>query len=141
MATGEDEAQALVRELVGLGILRAAAAQGLERLQRRPLDGERLFAADAVDRLVASDLGDPGTRVRRNAVVRPALEGDDERLLDRLLREVEVSDGADERRDRPPRLTPEQAVDDRGRAGGALDRRGGRGRAYDAAFSRSRGWT
>ena len=35
-----------------------------------------------------------------------------ERVLDRVLGEVEVAEGADQRRDRPPRLTPEQAVDD-----------------------------
>ena len=42
----------------------------------------------------------------------PALERDDERLLDRLLGEVEVAEDADQGGDRPPRLVPEQAVDD-----------------------------
>ena len=44
-------------------------------------------------------------------MVRPALERDDERLLDRLLGQIEVAEDADQRRDRPPRLAPEQAVD------------------------------
>jgi hypothetical protein len=42
----------------------------------------------------------------------PALEGDDERLLDRLLGEIEVAEDPDKRGDRPPRLAPEQAVDE-----------------------------
>jgi hypothetical protein len=42
----------------------------------------------------------------------PALECGHERLLDSLLREVEVAEDADQTRDRPSRLVPEQAVDD-----------------------------
>ena len=48
----------------------------------------------------------------RYAVDRPALERDDERLLHRLLGGVEVAEDADQGRDRPSRLVPEQAVDD-----------------------------
>ena len=40
------------------------------------------------------------------------LERRDERLLDRLLGEVEVAEDADERRDGPPLFLAEQAVDD-----------------------------
>ena len=47
-----------------------------------------------------------------SAVARPALERDHERVLDRLLGEVEVAEDADQGRDRPSRLAPEQAVDD-----------------------------
>jgi hypothetical protein len=36
----------------------------------------------------------------------------DERLLDRVLREVEVAQDPDQGRDRPPLLRAEQAVDD-----------------------------
>jgi len=65
----------------------------------------------AVDRLAAGRERDPGRRVGRHAVARPALEGDDERVLDRLLRAVEVPERARERGDRLPRLAPEQAVE------------------------------
>ena len=47
-----------------------------------------------------------------HAPLRPDLESRDERVLDRLLGEVEVAEDADERRDRPPLLLAEQAVDD-----------------------------
>ncbi len=46
------------------------------------------------------------------AVSRPPLERDDEGLLHRLLGEVEVAEDADQARDRPPRLVPEQAIDE-----------------------------
>jgi hypothetical protein len=45
-------------------------------------------------------------------VSRPALQGHGEGVLDRLLGQVEVAQHPDERRDRPPRLLTEQAVDD-----------------------------
>jgi hypothetical protein len=44
-------------------------------------------------------------------VRRPALERDDERILDGLLGAVEVAEDAGEDRDRLPRLAPEQAVE------------------------------
>ena len=40
------------------------------------------------------------------------LERDDEGLLDRLLGGVDVAEDADQARDRPSRLVPEQAVDE-----------------------------
>ena len=48
----------------------------------------------------------------RDAVARPALERDDEGLLHGLLGGVEVTEDADQARDRPSRLVPEQAVDE-----------------------------
>jgi hypothetical protein len=47
-------------------------------------------------------------------VNRPPLERDGERLLNRLLGQVDVADGAGDGRDRPTGLQPEQAVDDVG---------------------------
>ena len=87
-------------------------AQTLERLELGALGLQRALAAQAVDRLVARDPRDPGAGVVRDAVARPALERDDERLLHRLLGGVEVAEDADQGRDRPSRLVPEQAVDD-----------------------------
>src|SRR4029079_6662798 len=55
---------------------------------------------------------DPGARVVRDPSLGPTLQGDRERLLDRLLGEVAVAENADSARDRLPRLPPEQAVDD-----------------------------
>jgi len=45
-------------------------------------------------------------------VARPSIERDREGFLDRVFREVEAPDRADQGRDRPPRLTPEQTIDD-----------------------------
>ena len=89
--------------------------------------GAEPLAAQTVDRLVAGDPRDPRPGVVRNALPRPALERDDEGFLNRLLGEVEVAEDADQRRDRPPRLAPEQAVDDARSIGGC------RSAAYDAA--------
>ena len=88
------------------------SAETLERLELGALGLQRALAAQAVDRLVAGDPRDPRARVVRDAVAGPALERDDERLLDRLLGRVEVAEDADQGSDRPSRLVPEQAVDD-----------------------------
>jgi hypothetical protein len=85
--------------------------QRLELLQDRPLLPQGLFPAQPVDRLVPGDAGDPRARIRRYAVARPALQGDDERLLDGLLGRVEVTQDANEGGDRPSRLVLEQTVD------------------------------
>jgi hypothetical protein len=61
---------------------------------------------------------DPGTGIRWDPSIRPYLERRDERVLDRLLGEIEVAEDANERRDRPALLLPEQAVDEL--AGGRL---------------------
>ena len=71
-----------------------------------------LLAADPVERAVARRGDDPGRRVVRQPVARPALEGDQERVLHRLLGAIEVAEDAGEDGDRLSRLTPEQAVDE-----------------------------
>jgi hypothetical protein len=75
------------------------------------------IAAQPIDGPVACDRDDPGKRVARDAGARPALERCGERVLDRLLGEVPVADGADQRRDRPPEVLAEQAVGGRCRLG------------------------
>ena len=66
------------------------------RLQRVPeLGAEGLEAAGAaqhVDRLVARGRDEPGARVRRAPVARPALERHREGILHRLLGHVRVAD-------------------------------------------------
>ena len=68
-------------------------------------------SSEPVDRPVACRRRDPCPGVRRDAVARPALEGGHERVLDRLLGEIEVPDRPDERREDTARLLAEQAVD------------------------------
>jgi hypothetical protein len=74
------------------------------------LDDEFLsasLAAEAVDRSIAGGGGDPAARVRRQAVARPCAQGDGERLLDCVLGEVDVAEGADQGGDRSAGLLAE----------------------------------
>jgi hypothetical protein len=117
VAAGEDQPKPVVGHLViGLRLLGVdllgPGGKSLQALEHLLLHLKRPLAPQPVDRLVAADPGDPGARVVRDAVCRPALERDDERLLDRLLGEVEVAEDPDQARDRPSRLVPEQAVDE-----------------------------
>jgi hypothetical protein len=63
------------------------------------LGRQRSLAADAVDGLVARGGDEPGTRVGRGAVARPALGGDGERFLRGFFGAVEVAEEAGEGRD------------------------------------------
>jgi hypothetical protein len=114
VAAGEDQPQPVVghrRLRFGVELL-GAGRQRLEALEHLLLHTQGLLAAEAIDRLVARHPGYPGAGVVRDAVARPALERDDEGFLDRLLGGVEVTQDADQARDRPSRLVAEQAVDD-----------------------------
>ena len=92
MAAGEDQLQ----PLVGKGRLLHLVLHGLGHLEQARLLGERAVAAQAVDRAVAGGDRQPGARVGRRAVARPALGRDRERLLRGLLGEVEVAEEADQ---------------------------------------------
>ena len=116
VAAGEDQAQAIVRDgahLVRTSFRTRWFGPKLGQLRKQPLLLLEAFRApQPVDRLVAGGRGDPRARVVGNTRLRPALQGDDERLLDGLLREVEIAEHPDERRDRPSRLLAKHAVDD-----------------------------
>ena len=115
VAAGEDQPQAVVghlRVLLALLDLLGGRARAPRGPPAPPSSPGGPLAPQPVDRLVAGDAGDPGARVVGDAVVGPALERDHERLLHRLLGEVEVAEDPDQARDRPSRLVPEQAVDD-----------------------------
>ncbi len=113
VAGGEDQPQPVVGELLGLdhGRLRLVGGWTFQRLDQPALLGESLLTAQAVDRAVSPDPDDPRGRVIGYAVRGPALQSPHERVLNRLLGKVEVAEDADQSRDRPPRLTPEQAAD------------------------------
>jgi hypothetical protein len=85
----------------------------VERLELAELVEVTPFAANPVDHTVAGSPHDPRDGVGREPVPRPALQRDRERVLNGLLREVDVAEDPDQGRDRPPRLAPEQTVDDR----------------------------
>jgi hypothetical protein len=114
MARGEDQAQPLVRDRAhGLLVLVVAAAERAQlRLERRPAPGEAPLAPQPVDRPVARRRDDPGGGVVGQPALGPALERDQERVLDRLLGAIEIAEDAGEDGDRLSRLAPEQAIDE-----------------------------
>ena len=116
MTAGEDQPQPVIRQewLVDLADRGVAVvdANPLEALQLLLLGNEDAFTTQPVDRPVASHPRDPGAGIVRKPVGGPALESDDERLLDRLLSRVEVAEDANQGRDRAPGFVPENAVDD-----------------------------
>ena len=85
---------------------------GLRHLQQAGLRRERAIAADAVDRAVARGGHQPGARVRRRSVSRPALGGDRERLLGGFLGEVEVAEEADQAGEDAAPLLTEDLLED-----------------------------
>jgi hypothetical protein len=58
------------------------------------------LAAQAVDGSIAGGGGDPAAWVGRQAIACPRAQGDGERLLDCVLGEVDVAEGADQGGDR-----------------------------------------
>jgi hypothetical protein len=114
----EDQAQSIVGDRHVVVRTGAGLDRRQIRLDRRiagqlvGLVAKSPTAADPVDRPIPGGRRDPCTRICRDAAVGPDLECGDERVLDRLLGEVEVAEDADERRDRPSLLLAEQAVDD-----------------------------
>jgi hypothetical protein len=78
------------------------------------LDDEFLsasLAAEAVDRSIAGSGRDPAARVGRQTVACPCAQGDGERLLDCVLGEVDVAEGADQGGDRSAGLLAEDPAD------------------------------
>ena len=98
MTACEDQAEALVgngRLLVHLVVRRRA----LEPRQQLGLPLQGPLAAEPVDRPVARGGHEPGSGICRDAVPRPALERDRNRLLKGVLGEVEVAEDADQGRE------------------------------------------
>ena len=92
MAAGEDQLEALVGEWGGVHRI----LLGLGRLEQSGLLGQGAVTANAVDGPVARGRNQPGVGAGGDAVARPALGGDRERLLRRFLGEVEIAEEADE---------------------------------------------
>ena len=68
----------------------------LAHLEQAGLACQGAIAANAVDGAVARGRHEPGARVGRDAISRPALRGDREGLLRGFLGEVEVAEEADQ---------------------------------------------
>ena len=108
VAAGEDQPEPVVghgSDLLGfVGFVHGAAASAWRSSR---VDS----AAEPVDRPVAGGGDDPAGGAGRQAVGRPPLEGDDERLLDRLLGDVDVAEEADQGGDRSAGLAAEDPLD------------------------------
>jgi hypothetical protein len=118
MAAGEEELQPVVGNRAHVVLGGVVPGPGpAECIELAQLVEVAPLATKAVDRPVTRGPDDPCTRVVGEAVTRPALERDRERVLDSLLGDVDVAEDPDQGRDRPPGLVPEQAVDDRVRPG------------------------
>jgi hypothetical protein len=116
MTAGEDEPQPLIGHARGHGLLAAglvilSEGQRPQRGKPRLVVAAHALMAEPIDGPVARNGHDPRHRVTRDARARPTLQRRRERVLDRLLGEVPVADRADQRRDRPPKMFAEQAVD------------------------------
>ena len=99
MAAGEDEAQPIVLDAVVFEVfeLRSAARPRLELLgEPRERRLEPGTAADGVDRLEPAGRNEPRPRVVRHAVLRPAFHRGRERVVKRLLGEVEIAEQANQ---------------------------------------------
>jgi hypothetical protein len=72
---------------------------------------EGSLAADPVDGAVARSRDDPRSGMPRNAVARPAFERRRERVLNRVLGELEVTEDADEDRDGMSPFLAEEGFD------------------------------
>src|SRR5439155_3257128 len=87
---------------------------GIGRREQRHLIGQfpaPRVAAQAVDGTVSRGRRDPATRVGRHAVGRPPAQGDGERLLYRILGDVDVTEDADQAGNGSAGLQAEDAAD------------------------------
>jgi hypothetical protein len=109
VAAREEQLEPLVgNRLIVHGVLHC-----LPDLQQPGLLPESAVAPDAVDRPVARRRDEPGARVVRRPVARPALGGCGERVLRGFLGELEVAEEADQSREDAPPLVAEDLVEDR----------------------------
>jgi hypothetical protein len=106
MAARKDQLEALVGNR---GVL--VVGELLCTCEQLRLACERLLAPDPVDRAVARRRDDPRARVRGRAVARPPLERDRERVLHRVLGEIEIAEDAAENCDAASTLVTEGAGD------------------------------
>jgi hypothetical protein len=97
MAAGENELEPVVRQFVVV----AGGCRGFTAVQRVGDVSlgrvESRAAADRVDCLETRGGDQPGARVRWPALDRPALQGGAERVVHRILGQVEAAEQADER--------------------------------------------
>ena len=97
VAAGEHQPQAVVGDRRGFLLVRRRRCVALGE-ERQSLDaiGDGTRAAQAIDRLAPRGGGDPGARVRRDAVAGPRRHRGGERVLQGVLGQADVADVADQ---------------------------------------------
>ena len=106
VAAGEDQREPLVGQGVHVVLLGRLGPR-----EQLGLSLERPGAADPVDRRIPRDGLDPGPRPSRDPAPGPRLEGLCERVLHRVLGELEVAEDADQGREDAAPLVPEDALE------------------------------
>ena len=112
VAAGEHQPQAVVGDRRGFLLVRRRRCVALGE-ERQPLDaiGDGTRAAQAIDRLAPRGGGDPGARVRRDAVAGPRRHRGGERVLQGVLGQADVADVADQRGEDRRALVAEGPLD------------------------------
>lgn len=111
VAAGEDELEPLIGDLAqGLNLILDGGARVGQRGQRLVVEGCGAVTAAAVDGLAASRDGQPRAGVARG-LLRPALDGGQEGVLQGILGQVEVAQPADEGGENLARLAAVGALD------------------------------
>jgi hypothetical protein len=111
VAAGEDEAKPVVLHgalLFGRAEIVVAGREHGHLAEQFP---STRLAAQAVDGGVAGGRRDPASRVGRQAVGRPLAQGDGERLLHRILGDVDVTEHTDQGGQRSTGLLAEDPAD------------------------------
>jgi hypothetical protein len=111
MTTNENQPQHVVVERAIIGLVRRRRIEQQFMRQLRSFAAKRDGAANAIDRLVAPDIDQPGARIGRQAAARPARQRHRESILQRILGEIEITDEADQGCHRPPRLVAKYFFD------------------------------
>src|SRR6266540_4155553 len=101
--------------VVHLDLIRVVhlGSRGLLRREQAGLLGQRLIAADAVDRPVTRRRDQPCSGAGGRPIAWPPGSGDREGLLRRFLGEIEVAEEADQRSEDTSPLVAEDLVEDR----------------------------
>ena len=107
MAAREHE----LESLVGKRRLPHPVLHCLRHLEQVRLGGQGPIAPDAIEGAVARGGHEPGARLGRDSVARPALRGDRERLLGGFLGEFEIAEEADQGSEDPAPLIAEDLLE------------------------------
>ena len=117
VAAREDQPQPVVGDPAHVRLVSSERLERLHDAELRRLLTQRPLTPEPVDRAVARGRRDPRAGVVGDPALGPDPHGLCERLLHRVLGEVEISQDPDQGRDRSTLLAPEQAVDDGGGRG------------------------